>query len=125
MTGRGRARILIIGDDDGLRVSCGLIFRSDGYEVEALTSRALLEESQMQSFDAAVICQSINAEAAARIAATLRSYASHIRILRMRARWDPEESNYDQVFEMSMGPGALRQTIGALLHPAPQPGKVA
>jgi hypothetical protein len=67
-------RILSISDDDGLRYSRELPLLNAGYDAESVTSHTALAIGRIRSFDAAVICRSVEPASAAALTEMLRRY---------------------------------------------------
>lgn len=85
----GQTRIMAISDYEGLRTSREQVLSLEGFLVESVSSSAVFEDSWIKSFDIAVVCQSIEAEDAVRIARLLRRANPCIAILRV----NPSQAN--------------------------------
>lgn len=109
-----RARILLIGDDDDLRLSRELILRRQGYQVEAMSSNQVLNSPPDQKHDVVVIGQAVSSARAMRIAASLRQRHPGLRILRVQEA----PSRLDGLFEINLetlsGPQAFLDAIKML-----------
>jgi DNA-binding NtrC family response regulator len=107
-------RILSVCDDDGIRFSRELVLKQEGYEVESAPSGEHLEDSRICSFNIAVLCHSLSAEDAARIANQLRGANSSISVLRVHAIRPMSSNFYDVDCEVFPGPGQLLSGIKML-----------
>jgi CheY-like chemotaxis protein len=107
-------RILSVCDDDGIRFSRELVLKQEGYEVESVPSREHLEDSRICSFHIAVLCHSLDAEDAARIANQLRDANPSIAVLRVHAIRTMSNDFYDVDCEVFPGPGQLLNGIETL-----------
>ena len=109
-----RARILLVGDDDDLRLSRDLILRKHGYEVEAVSSSQALKLPLDGEFAVAVISQSVTAARAIRIAAALRQRHPGLRILRVQEVRSQLEDIFDLSLETLSGPSAFLEAVRSL-----------
>lgn len=105
-------RILLIGDDDDLRLSRDLILQKNGYEVESVTSKHAMNTPPDGRFQVAVISQSVSSERALRLAASLRERLPECRILRIQEARPHLENVFDLSCDILSGPlvflGAVR-----------------
>ncbi|MGB6686241.1 MAG: response regulator [Terracidiphilus sp.] len=116
MSATNRVRILSISDDDGLRMSRELVLESDGYELESLSSNGHLAVAKVQSFEIAIVCQSVDGGRATRLAEMLRCYNPSIRILRIgRDSFQFDPYYYDVGCDAIAGPRALLNAVKSLL----------
>ena len=110
-------RILSIGDDDSLRISRDLLLRTEGYEVESVTSIKALKALPEGRFDAAVISQSVTTSRAAQVAEILRRRHPGIRILRIREPQIENDQSGDLDCETLSGPNAFLVAVRELCDP--------
>jgi hypothetical protein len=89
-------RILSISDDDGLRYSRELLLLNDGYDTESVTSDTVLSVVRVRSFDAAVICRSVDSKRAMTLIEMLIRYNPQMRIVNMASLDDNEPHAIDQ-----------------------------
>lgn len=109
-----RARILLIGDDDDLRLSRELILRNDGYEVESISSNQALKATPDGRFHLAVLSQSVAEMRAIRIAQSLRQRDAALRIVRVHEIASIFESSYDLNLEALTNPRDFLDALEAL-----------
>ncbi|HWG21797.1 MAG TPA: hypothetical protein VG225_14795 [Terracidiphilus sp.] len=109
------ARILAISDYEGLRFSRELLLREQGYYVESMNSRELLEISKVRTFDVAILCQSVDPARAVRLAEILHRYRPGIGVLRVAPVHSASHSSFDIELEGFAGPEALLQAVSELL----------
>ena len=107
-------RLLSICDDDGIRFSRELVLEQQGYEVASVSSDEHLDENRIVSFHIAILCHSLNAEDAARIAERLRKASPSIAVLRIHAIRSMVTRFYDVDCEVLPGPGQLLSGIQML-----------
>lgn len=107
-------RILSVCDDDGIRFSRELVLKQEGYEVESVPSDEHLEDGRIRSFHIAILCHSLGAEDAARIANRLRDANCSIAVLRVHAIRTMSNDFYDVDCEVFPGPGQLLNGIKLL-----------
>ncbi len=120
MSRRKGVRILSICDDDGIRFSRELVLIQEGYEVESVSSRSLLNADWVRSFHIAILCHSLSAEHAASLTDTLRRFNPTIRVLRVHSIRSRCDSLYDVDCEALPGPSELLAAIESLCNnPAP------
>lgn len=74
-------RILSISDDDGLRYSRELLLRNAGYETESVSSDVELSIPRVRSFDAALICRSVNVKRGMVLTEMLQRYNPEMQIM--------------------------------------------
>lgn len=74
-------RILSISDDEGLRYSRELLLMNAGYETESVSSDAELSIARVRSFDAALICRSVDAKRGMALTEMLQRYNPEIQIM--------------------------------------------
>ncbi len=117
-TATERLRILSVCDDEGLLFSRQLLFENHGYLTESAMSSSLLGMRLVRSVDCAVICHSIEAEQAVRLAERLRRYNSRIRILRIQFAACRDDFRFDLTCDSLAGPQALLTTIDRMLGSA-------
>jgi hypothetical protein len=108
-------RILSISDDGGLGQSRQLLFENAGYISVTVDSTIPLSVSYVRSFDAAIVCQSLSRESAARLAERLRRYNPDIRILRICLMASETDACYDGICDSLAGPRRLLNAIGQIL----------
>ncbi len=84
-------RILSICDDDGLRYSRELLLTNDGYEIDSVSSDAVLSVSQARSYDVALICRSVDTKRGMALTEMLQRYNPEIQILRIAPLESPEQ----------------------------------
>jgi hypothetical protein len=111
-----QTRILTISDYEGLRMSREQVLRLAGFYVEAVSSRAVFENSWITSFDIAVLCQSVEPARAIRIAELLRQANPCIALLRINPSQASVEdpSLFDLEIEALAGPRGLLKAIEAI-----------
>lgn len=120
MSRRKGVRILSICDDDGIRFSRELVLIQEGYEVESVSSRSLLNADWVRSFHIAILCHTLSPECAARLAETLRCSNPQIRVLRVHSIRSHCDRFYDVDCEALPGPSELLMAIESLCSsPAP------
>jgi hypothetical protein len=108
-------RILSISDDSGLGESRQLILESAGYAAATVDSRSPLGVAFVRTFDAAIVCQSLNPDCAVRLADRLHRYHPAIRILRIRLIQSDLDVGYDGICDTLAGPMNLLNTIEEIL----------
>lgn len=101
----GSFRILSISDDDGLRYSRELLLTRDGYETESVSSDVVLSAERARSFDAVLICRSVDPKRGLALTEALERYNPGIQILCI----GPVESGDGQDYSLPVlqGPQAL------------------
>lgn len=115
------ARILSIGDDENLLLSRELILRKQGYEVTSMASNDFLQKKLSDTFDVAVISQSVTCPRAARVADLLRQQHPQARILRIQPTRACAENYYDLHCEACANPYTFLNAVRTLCEP---PGMV-
>ena len=127
MSRRKGVRILSICDDDGIRFSRELVLMQEGYEVSSVPSYACLSPDCMRSFHIAVLCHTVDAERAARLAEMLRWYNPSIGVLRVHSIRPPSKSFYDLDCEALPSPeeliSGIRSLCAKLAEPRHQQGR--
>ena len=111
-----RTRILAISDYDALRMSREQVLRLEGFQVESVSSLQLFEDAWVNSFDVAVVCQSVAPSRAARIANRLRQSNPNIALLRINPGQGNAEapSLFDFELEGLAGPRGLLNAIESI-----------
>jgi hypothetical protein len=106
-------RILAISDYEGLRASREQVLRLKGFEVESVSSSADFEAAWVRTFDIAILCQSVEAARATRIAEILHRLNPGIALLRINPSQTNLESRSMFDFEMEglAGPEGLLNSI--------------
>lgn len=107
-------RVLSICDDESLRYSRQLVLESEGYAVESITSRELLESADLKAFEIAILCHSVDAQHAARLADQLRHTYAGIRVLRVHAIQGWHDHRYDVDCEVLPDPVPLLHALKSL-----------
>jgi hypothetical protein len=116
MTMNKHPRILSISDDDGLRLSRMLLLSKNGYDIESMSASEVLLVAEFGSFDAVLMCRSVEPGMAAAIAEKLREHNPEIKILRINPTEGAEElCRFD--LEVKSGPCALLDAARAICDP--------
>lgn len=108
------ARILLIGDDDDLRLSRDLILQKDGYEVESISSNLALKIAPGERYQVAIIGQCVGSARAIRLAACIRERLPEVRILRIEESRCCLENVYDLCCEVLCPPVAFLAAVRTL-----------
>jgi hypothetical protein len=114
--GRGCLRILSVSDDAGLGESRRLLLEGAGYMAAAVDSNSALSVPFVRAFDAAIICQSVPREHAARLDERLRRYNPAIRILLISLLETHPGICYDGICDSLGGPTTLLRAIEEMLR---------
>jgi DNA-binding NtrC family response regulator len=109
-----RSRVLLIGDDDDLRLTRDMILRKHGYQVVSVASNSALKSPPDGQFQVAVISQSIPSARALRLASLLRERYPDVRILRIQETGPYLGNNFDLSCESLAGPIAFLAAIQSL-----------
>lgn len=108
------SRVLLIGDDDDLRLTRAMILRKEGYGVESVSSNGALKAPPDGEFQVAVIGQSVSSARAVRIASSLRDRYAEIRILRIQETGPQIGNAFDLSCEILSGPVAFLAAVRSL-----------
>lgn len=73
--------ILSVCDDDGLRYSRELLLTNAGYQTESVSSDIALSVARARSFDAALICRSVDMKRSMALTEMLQRYHPEIQIM--------------------------------------------
>jgi hypothetical protein len=111
----GGTRILSISDDPGLGESRQLVLESAGYVATTVESHSPLGVAFVRTFDAAIVCQSLNPDCAVRLAERLHRYHPGIRVLRIRLYASDHHIGYDGTCDTLAGPEKLLESIEEML----------
>lgn len=120
MTAPAESRVLSISDDPGLGLSRRLLLENAGYHLESVASDSVLTPSYARSFDAAVICQSVNPDSALQWTAKLRRYHPGIQILRVNLQAIEPDSCFDGVCDALTDPRRFLEAVGRMLTRIPE-----
>lgn len=104
-------RILSISDYDGLRVSRELLLAQTGYCTESCASSAHFDVLAVRRFHIAVLCHSIAADRAIRIAELLHRDHPRIRVLRLNPSERSGTPCFDQDLDCFISPEELLRVI--------------
>ena len=104
-----------ISDDAGLGFSQRLLLENAGYDLDSAESDGPLSASFVQSFDAAILCQSVSGDTALKLTERLRRCNPGIRILRVNVQAIEPDSCYDVVYDSLMGPQRFLEAVGRML----------
>lgn len=114
MSDKKKLRVLYVCDDDAVRFKHELMLEEAGYEVAWLPSNGSFRTANIRSFQAAILCQSLDWKRAALLSTQLRRFHPSIDILRVNTLRSEMENGFDVDCEIVAGPEFLIDILDSL-----------